>query len=421
MNQSLDPRPLSDAEPAEAFQPGLLVMVLLAAIGFVVSGIVRVTDTLLPPIAAGFDAPVGEAAVIIAAFGAAFGIFTFIHGGLGDWLGKLKVIACAGLAAGLATLLCATAGTLWELAGWRFLVGATVSACIPLSLAYIGDNVAYERRQAVLGRYMTGIMLGQIAGAALGGALTDLMGWRQVFVIYGAITMLAAGMLAALVFSGRVKRRQRQRTPPSLANYTGILRNPKARYFYLLCLLEGVIVIGVIAFIGALMRDRFALSYGMIGMLLAGYGFGGLIYAVLVKMIVAKVSEIRLVLFGGGGMAAVYGVFAVLDSALPLFVLMVLLGFSFYTFHIVLQVRATEISAHARGAAMSFFSFSLFFGQSLGALLFGWVIDGFSYAHGFALAALLTALLALQVAHGLRSGALARGASGGDHAAGGTV
>ena len=44
------------------------------------------------------------------------------------------------------------------------LTGATAAAVIPLSMAWIGDNVPYERRQPVLARFL----IGQITGFSLG-------------------------------------------------------------------------------------------------------------------------------------------------------------------------------------------------------------------------------------------------------------
>lgn len=404
--------PAGAARPPGPDEPGMLVMMLLATIGFVVSGILRITDALLPPIAAEFGVSIGDAAVVIAAFGTGFGLFTFVYGGLGDWLGKLKVISIAGLGAAVATWLCANATDLWGLAAFRFLTGATVCACIPLSLAYIGDNVSYGRRQAVLGRYLSGVMLGQVLGTAVSGIITDLLGWRHVFHIYGVAMGVVAGVLAWMVFSGMVRRRARDRSPLKLSNYKEILTERKSLHFYALCTAEGMIVLGAIAFISAMMRDRFELSYAVIGMILAGYGLGGLVYSALVKALVNRLSEVRLVMLGGSGVAAMFAMLALAPASWMLFPIMAVMGFSFYTFHVVLQARATEISQSARGAALAFFSFTLFLGQSLGALAFGQIVDRFTYTHCFLAAAAAMLLLAGQIAWGLKSGALIKVAPG---------
>ena len=48
-----------------------------------------------------------------------------------------------------------------------------------------------------------------------------------------------------------------------------------------------------------------------------------------------------------------------------------LLGFGFYALHGSIQVQATELSADARGAAMSLHSFFFFMGHASGPVVYG--------------------------------------------------
>ncbi|MCC3262812.1 hypothetical protein LLE87_32085, partial [Paenibacillus polymyxa] len=48
------------------------------------------------------------------------------------------------------------AGSLDMLVFCRALSGAAGAGIVPLSMAWIGDNVPYERRQATLARFLTG-------------------------------------------------------------------------------------------------------------------------------------------------------------------------------------------------------------------------------------------------------------------------
>ena len=45
----------------------------------------------------------------------------------------------------------------------------------------------YEQRQPILGRYLTGQILGQLFGQAAGGVLGDLVGWRNVFFVLSGV------------------------------------------------------------------------------------------------------------------------------------------------------------------------------------------------------------------------------------------
>ena len=67
-------------------------IVLLALAGFASQAQVRVTDSLLPQIAADFDASVGAAAIVVTAYAVAHGSTQLLIGPLGDRFGKYLTI-----------------------------------------------------------------------------------------------------------------------------------------------------------------------------------------------------------------------------------------------------------------------------------------------------------------------------------------
>ena len=182
--------PASAARPPPARAPTLAI-VLLSVAAFASAANMRVIDPLLVQLAATFDVSVGAASIAATAFLFANGVFVLVHGPFGDRYGKMPVVAIACIAAALCCLLSALAGSLGWLAAARFLTGVTSSAIIPLAIAWLGDNVGYERRQATLARFLTGQTLGLMTGAALGGALGDWLGWRSVFWVLAAIYVTA--------------------------------------------------------------------------------------------------------------------------------------------------------------------------------------------------------------------------------------
>ncbi len=81
------------------------------------------------------------------------------------------VLAC-GLAPSLPVLVVARLGS-----------GLATGWIIPFALAFVGDVIPYERRQQVIGRFLSGQILGQLFGQAAGGVLGDYFGWRNVFFL----------------------------------------------------------------------------------------------------------------------------------------------------------------------------------------------------------------------------------------------
>ncbi|MBP0651588.1 MFS transporter, partial [Mycobacterium tuberculosis] len=60
----------------------------------------------------------------------------------------------------------------------RVLSGAIGGGIIPLGIAMVGDLVPLERRQVVISRFMTAVIVGQITGAVLTGVAAELLPWR---------------------------------------------------------------------------------------------------------------------------------------------------------------------------------------------------------------------------------------------------
>ena len=149
---------------------------LLSVAAFASAANMRVIDPLLVQLAATFAVSVGAASIAATAFLFANGVFVLVHGPFGDRYGKMPVVAIACIMAALCCLLSALADSLAWLAAARFLTGVTSSAIIPLAIAWLGDNVSYERRQATLARFLTGQTLGLMTGAALGRRARRLAG-----------------------------------------------------------------------------------------------------------------------------------------------------------------------------------------------------------------------------------------------------
>ena len=135
--------------------PPNLAIVFLSVAAFAAAANMRVIDPLLVQLAATFHVTVGEASIAATVFLFANGVFVLVHGPFGDRYGMMPVVAIACIAAALCCALSAFAGSLAWLTLARFLTGVTSSAIIPLAIAWVGDNVGYERRQATLARFLT--------------------------------------------------------------------------------------------------------------------------------------------------------------------------------------------------------------------------------------------------------------------------
>lgn len=359
---------------------------LLSTCAFASMASMRVGDTLLPALASEFSTTPGQAARVISAFALAYGVLQLFYGPLGDRYGKVRVIGLATLACTLGSVGAALSLSLNWLIASRVLSGAAAAGIIPLTMAWIGDNVPYEGRQEVLAQLLGATVLGMITGQWLGGLVADTLGWRAAFAMLGLLFM-ASGLL--LISFGSHLPLQSPGRVGSMARRTGeVLAVPWARAVLAVTFVEGALAFSALAFIPSHLHTRFSLPMSTGGGIVALYGVGGLVYSRCARALVRQLGEAHLARLGGVCMAFAFGTLAWAPSwpwALPA---CLLAGFGFYALHNTLQTNATQMAPAARGTAVSLFACCLFLGQSLGLLVAAWWVDRFSTAFIFALSAL---------------------------------
>lgn len=381
---------------------------VLAIAGFGSMVAMRMCDAMLPALGASFGRTAAEASATVSAFAIAYGVMQLLAGPLGDRWGRPRIIALAAIGCSLAAAAAALAPTLHALVWCRALMGATAAGIIPLTIAWVGDQVPLERRQAVLARLLGYTLAGMMAGTWAGGAIADAVGWRWAFAASGAV-LLAAGAV------GLARRAASQ--PPrrvSVASHLRELRtlfaDPVARRLYAVTALEGGLVTGVTAFLPSVLHERFGVALSSAGAALAVLGFGGLAYAHSAPRLLARVSPARLAGIGGGLLALAFAVLALMPHWVWAVPASLAAGAGFYMLHGLLQTCATQVSRTARGTAVSMFACVLFIGQSLGVAAMS---AAFAAGHAApCIAAAGLALLVLAVVYGPRVAASAAAAGG---------
>ncbi|UYN93801.1 MAG: MFS transporter [Enhydrobacter sp.] len=373
-----------------------LAIVLLSVAAFAAAANMRVVDPLLVQLSASFGVTVGQASIVATAFLFANGVFVLLYGPVGDRHGKMPVVALACLGAALCCILSALSETLGMLTLARFLTGVASAAIIPLAMAWVGDNVGYERRQATLARFLAGQTLGLMAGTALGGALGDWLGWRAVFWLLAVIYLAAGGALFAVMRSRTDLARPVARAAGSMAaQMASVLRRPWARTVILVVLLEGGIFWGTFTFVGADLHQRFGLSIATVGLAVAAFGGGGFAYVTVAPHLVRLLGERGLCLWGGLGLGIAFAAMAFAPSAGVAFAAIALSGVSFYMLHNTLQTHGTQMAPEMRGSALALFSLCLFTGQAIGVPLAAPVVDRWGAPPIFMAAAITLPLLAV--------------------------
>jgi len=368
-------------------------LLTLGAAAFLVSADARVIDPLLKIIAAEFAVSKESAALTVSAYALPYGLCQLFYGPLGDRVGQLRVMATVMALFAVGTLACAIVPNLWTFIALRLLTGVVAAGIIPLAISYIGDKFPYESRQTALGRFISALMLGQILSASLGGLFGEHLNWRGIFLVFGGAALLVAAVLAREAKRFPEPKRDRRF---STAAVRSLLQLPAARMIFSAVFIEGCFVFGGLAFLATSMLDRFPfLGPSQVGLMLAGYGVGGLFYSITVKRLVPKIGEPGILLLGGTLLFAAYLVIGLMPVWWLFIPGMVLYGMGYFTMHGPLQTRATELNPQARATTVSLFAFIFFLGQGIGPIVMGQAIRTSGYGPAFVAAGTGLLLLAL--------------------------
>lgn len=379
---------------------GLTVLSLAA---FASMAAMRACDPLLPAFADSFSASTGAVSRTISLFAVSYGLLQLVYGPLGDRFGKFRVIGFAVLGCMLGNLLAAMSGSLDALLVARMLSGATAAGIIPLSLAWVGDAVAYERRQEVLARLMVATLMGTAFGQWMSGLIADTLGWRWVFALM-ALMFLGVGLRLVLM------QRQRSATTEPLRavvtasfarNMMQVLSLPWARTVLLVTAIEGAFAFSTLAFVAAYVHERFLLSLNAAAAIAALFALGGLAYAARARWMVERLGETGLVLGGAGLLCFAFVLLAATGLWMLAIPASVLAGLGFSMLHGTLQTHATQMAPATRGTAVSLFGASLFLGQSLGVLCAALVVDNLGFRPVFFASAVMIGGLGLAFANAL--------------------
>ncbi|MFO1269508.1 MAG: MFS transporter [Rubrivivax sp.] len=389
--------------------PQQLRLASVAAFASIAS--MRACDPMLLTLASEFGRGLGECSRVVSMFAVAYGVMQLLYGPLGDRIGKLAVVAGAATVCALFATAAAFATSLEALVAVRTLMGAAAAGIVPMTIAWIGDNVPYAQRQETLARLLGATVGGMIAGLWLGAWITELVGWRMVFAA------LAVTFIAAALPLWRELRRARAAaaaaaTAPapwghSLVELAQLPRLPEVRFLLAIVAVEGALMFSVLAFVPAYLAQRHGLGTAAAGSVLALYGVGGIVYSRLARRLLHALGERGLAIWGGAIVAlAVLGI-AWAPHWLAAAPACLVAGAAFYMLHTTLQARSTQMAPAAqRGSGVALFASCLFFGQSVGVAAVSAAVERGAAQWAFSASALGLAVVGAVV--GRRSG---RGAS----------
>ena len=317
---------------------------------------------LLVSISRDLDEPLPAVTAVASVYFLLYGIIQPVYGVLSDRVGRVRVMRLALLGVGVGNLAAAAAPSLGFLIVAKGVTGAFAGGILPTSLVYVGDKVAFDRRQHVIANVLSAGAVGTVLASIGAGLLGRFSTWRLVFVIPGVLALGVAVLLGLLPES-----LGEERGAGPLTQVRRVARHPWALFLFALAVAEGAVTLGFLTFLAPALEAK-GESAAVAGSVVATYGVAVFVAMQLVKRLVGRtsISPSWLIAIGGGLLFLAY-LAAAADQAVPnVLVASVLIGTAFAFLHSTLQTWATEVAPEARGTAISFFVTGVFTGAAIG-------------------------------------------------------
>jgi MFS transporter, YNFM family, putative membrane transport protein len=369
--------------------------IALFVIGFGSYLNLNAVQPLLPLFRRVFDASEIQVSLTVSASALAVALTAPLAGVVADRLGRKRVIVTSMLGVALATALAATARTLPQLIGWRFLQGIFVPGVAAVAMAYVSEEAPAEAAGQTMAAYVTGTVIGGFAGRFLNGLVAPYWGWRTAFVFLGAATFLSASGTGWRL--PRSKKFVPQRAGIASVKTLGKhLRNRQLLATYVIGAAVLLSQVSTFTYVNFYLADPpFRLGPTALSMIFAVYLLGAAVTPAAGRL-VDRLGD-RTVLLGAAGL----GGLGILVTLLPVLAAVIaglsLLAAGAFICQAAAQKHVGTVAGDARSSAAGLYISLFYVGGTLGSVIPGlfWDLTGWPGCVAFVLAVhLLTAGIA---------------------------
>lgn len=173
---------------------------LILIFGWITNYMVRSSlSPLLIPIIQEFKLTYAQAGILATAFFYAYTLMQLPAGHIGDRLGRRFVLVICTCWWGLMSLLTGLANSFFSIFIFRFLTGIGEGAYFSNDRPIISAYTPERKRGFGQGISFIGLGIGMFIGILLAGWISDIFGWRSVFILYSIPSFLASLLIFLLI------------------------------------------------------------------------------------------------------------------------------------------------------------------------------------------------------------------------------
>jgi len=343
----------------------LFCIALIGANGMILSPV-------LTDIASQFGVSASVVGRAIAAYGLGTGLTALWLGRSLDNFGIVRALRYAMLVAGLSEALSGLATGWGMLVGLQFMAGMGAGVALPAIYAITGALSPKGEESRYMARVLLGWSVSLVAAVPLGAALSDIVGWRIMLGLGGALCLALVPMVLTLPVISLPAR-----TTPKMRRFKPLLL-PDGATLYGICLLFMISFYGLYAYIADYARNAFTLGSTAAGLiaLVYGVGFGMASFAAPLIDRLGRQTALRLVLLLAAVLLALISVPHSFALMLPL---VWLWGAANHFILNMIVVGLNALAPQNRGAVMGLYSGTTYIGAAIGAVIMGMLYESFGF------------------------------------------
>jgi len=351
------------------YSPGFTLRTLLVICALCVVSLLYIPISIIDDLAAIYGTSERLAAGVITFFSFSYAIGFLIFGPLSDRLGRVKVISWGLVALSAITLLLNLTDSIFVLLAGRALQGLIAATFTPVAIAYLSERGTPQQRSWSVAWISTAFLSAGLLGQIYGETVVRTLGMSR-----GAVPLVCVYLLTALGLS-LTPADTPQTVSLSLAerfrSAGQVLRNPWLQRIYFIAFIL------LMCFVSFYMTLNFhavkiLAGFGVTAFTVSVFSLPAFLMTLLAPYLLKifnpeKVIAAGLVLSIAGTLASILGLSAGFYS-LIIGSLLFVAGISIIVPGLIASIAA-ETDIEYRGLAVSFYTFVLFLGASLGPLL----------------------------------------------------
>ena len=142
-----------------------------------------IVNVALNQMAGNLGASIEDIAWVITSYAIANVIIIPMTGFLASYFGRRRYYMASIAIFTVASVLCGTSTTLWEIVLWRFVQGLGGGALLSTSQAILFETFTGKQRGMAAALFGMGVVLGPTIGPTVGGIIIDSYSWPLIFFI----------------------------------------------------------------------------------------------------------------------------------------------------------------------------------------------------------------------------------------------